>query len=230
MSVYGPGFARVQSEGLSPAILEAVPWLVGLIGGRGTYYDVGCGDGTLMMGLRNAGLQGRGCDLSEHMVEIGQSRGLPIIRGDARAAAIPPSDLITAIGEVLCYRDEAGDSLKSLLRMGQSLKPGGALVFDVIGPTMYSSRGWIDDPSGTEWHCAFEFERDGWELTRRTHVWLNEGLGWRREDESHMMTVCTSAMIETMLRTAGLKVERVSAYGKYNLPPGRLGFVARKPA
>lgn len=227
---YGPALSRVQAEALSPATLEAVPFLAELVGNKGAAFDVGCSDGTLLAGLRSRGLSVKGCDLSEDMVDLARSRGLPVTRGDARAVAFPPSDLILAIGEVLCFRDEAGDSLKALPRMAHALNPGGALVFDVMGPNVGNGRGWIDDgPHGGNWHCSFAFERDGWQITRHTHVFTREGDAWYREVESHVMTICPPAVIENTLRASGLSVSQVKSYGAYSLAPGRVGFIARKP-
>ena len=230
MSVfYGPALARVKAEHLSPPLARAAPWFASLVGNSGTAFDVGASDGALLQALRLHGINGQGCDISEHMVALAENRRVPVRRGDARSVAVPPSDLVLATGEVLCFRDEAGDAIRSLPRLARAVKPGGALVLDVLGPTMRPGMGWLEDEHG-DWLCAFEFRRQGWEITRRMSTFQRAGLDWEREDEVHKMSMVLPGQVEPVLRMAGLKPEPVEDYGGYSIAPGRLAWVARRPA
>ena len=162
---YGEDLAAIQAEGFSPRIAEAARWLDAQAP-AGPAFDIGCADGALLKCLRDQGREVRGCDLSATLVAKARAEGLEVQHSDAADADIPPSALITATGEVLCYRNDDGqDALAAALpRIAGALIPGGIFAFDLIGPDVPEARFWTE---GATWFVASDTTIDAGVLTRR---------------------------------------------------------------
>ena len=98
--------------------------------------DVGCGRGELLELLRDAGVEGRGVDADEAMVERCRSKGLEVEQADAISylERQPPGSL-GAIAAIHVVEHLPHDAFERLLELARgTLVPGGLLVFETINP------------------------------------------------------------------------------------------------
>jgi SAM-dependent methyltransferase len=89
--------------------------------------DVGCGNGSLLLALRDVWPEVAlaGCDPSEEGVAHGASHGLQLWRGGIGDASPPASaDLIVSVNVI----EHTADPLAFLIALGESLEPGGTII------------------------------------------------------------------------------------------------------
>jgi hypothetical protein len=66
-------------------------------------------------------------------------------------------------------------------------------------------------------------------LIRHITSFRQVGPLYRRQQETHHVQLFRRGEIAAILRRVGLRVRNVRSYGDYDLLPGRIGFIARKP-
>ena len=111
-----------------------------------------------------------------------------------------------------------------------ALEPHGLLVFDVAEPGR--CKGVKQSfKEGPDWSCLVEYRHDDAKqrLTRRIVSFRKVGDNYRRHEETHVQQLYQGTKIAEMLREIGFRVRLVRSYGKYRLPQGTVGIVARKP-
>jgi 2-polyprenyl-3-methyl-5-hydroxy-6-metoxy-1,4-benzoquinol methylase len=122
--------------------------LVGAPGGR--VLDVGCGDSSFVIQMRDAGWQAEGIDPDERAVRLAQEAGLPVVLGNATREDLPegPYDAIT-LSHVI---EHLHDPLAAIEACASRLRPGGVLWvatpnLDGVGHRAYG-RDWfhLDPP------------------------------------------------------------------------------------
>jgi hypothetical protein len=153
---------------------------------------------------------------------------------------LPKCDAIVAVGEVFNYLPDAHTphSISSVRaaharlerffrRAHRALRPGGALLFDALGPgrvpgslsrtTTRRGRGWsieaatIEDPARGLLVRRIEVRRAG-----------------RRFVETHGLLLLPAAELAGMLRGAGFRVAIRKGYGVRSLPGPRRVLLARR--
>ncbi|MEM9532044.1 MAG: class I SAM-dependent methyltransferase [Pseudomonadota bacterium] len=191
--------------------------------------DVGCGDGRMLAKLRDHGVPGCGFDISESFVQAARERGLDASVADAVKLNVPLATLVIAVGEVLAYRNAAGEvALENVIAAAaKALLPGGSLVFDVTSTEVVAGASWLD---GGNWFVASRNRIvDDANLTREITVFFKQGDTWRRSDEVHHQQLFDTGKVAQRLREAGLTVRPLSSIGDVELLPGRAAFLATKP-
>jgi len=117
--------------------------------GKGPVLDLGCGRGELLSLLEEQGIEGRGIDGSEQMVEVCRERGLRAERADlfAALAAIPAGSL-GAVVSFHVIEHLPPDSLDRLVRLAWvALRPGGVLILETPSPMALAAGArnfWLD--------------------------------------------------------------------------------------
>ena len=223
---YG-GFAEGCAAGLLAALRAA-----GIAGGK--VVDLGCGPGAWAGRLVEAGYDVLGVDLSAAMIRLARRRAprATFRVGSLYTTPLPPCRAITALGEVLCYRvrEAADPSLVPLFRRAHTaLGTGGLLIFDVAEVGLDRGRA----PAcreGEGWACLVRFAYDDarQRLTRHITTFRRIGASYRRREETHHVQLYRASAVARELREAGFRVRTVRRFGEYPLPPGRVGFLARK--
>lgn len=222
------------ARGASLVLLEALKG-AGLDSGR--VVDLGCGGGLLAEALAGAGYEVVGIDLSPHLIDLARRRvpGATFRVGSLWAADLPPCVAVSAIGECVNYLfDDAGTGTRLadlFQRVARALAPGGIFLFDAAGPGRVPEPG----PARTfaeaaDWAVLVTAEEDPEHatLTRRITSFRRVGALYRRDEEVHRLHLYSPALVEDYLRQAGFPVHILDGYGPVPLPPGQVGFLARK--
>jgi SAM-dependent methyltransferase len=205
------------------------------LGGR-PVIDLGCGSGIWAARLTDEGFPAIGVDLSPAMIALAKERA-PAAEFHVASFLdfdLPPCGAITALGEPLCYLFDRGNGRQALSRMVrrafEALDPGGLFVFDIV--EIGTDRG--RPPSaraGDGWAClaryAYDARRD--QLTRHITTFRQSGQLYRRSEETHRVQLYDRREVAAMLRQSGFRVRVVRRFADYQLLPGRVAFVARKP-
>jgi SAM-dependent methyltransferase len=239
-SFYGDDLAYIHDAGYGGFAEGAAPGLRKLLQCSGIHpgpiVDLGCGSGIWARHLTDAGYQVIGVDISAAMIGLARQRAPDAVFqvGSIREFVFPPCRAITALGEVLCYRDGGSQDRKSPAALFQkfaaALAPGGVLIFDVAEVGLDKNRP-PTFRAGSDWACLVRFEYDARrdQLIRHITSFRQVGTLYRRQEETHHVRLFRRSAIAEMLRRVGLRVRTVGSYGDYHLLPGRIGFVARKP-
>lgn len=209
---------------------------------RGTVVDLGCGSGVTTAVLAEAGYDVLGVDASPAMIDIARRRAptARVERASIWEIELPGAVAVTAVGEVVNYRDVAdphrdSEALRRLVRdVRRALVPGGILLFDVAtpgraGPTGRAS-AFHDRPTYSLYFEAQEATDDGAAtLERRMVLFQRDGDRYRRSDEVHHLTLYDAEQVAALLREEGFGVTMVEAYGNLPPTPGWRAFIARRP-
>jgi SAM-dependent methyltransferase len=201
--------------------------------------DLGCGSGLWARELVDAGYRVLGIDISEAMIELSRRR-VPEAEfrvGSLFDADLPPCAAVTAVSEVLNYlfdEENERDGLRGIFqRVYGALTPGGAFVFDVLGPGQVppgaTAKGFR---VGEDWAVMSEREEDAERGTmeRRILSFRKVGECYRRVDEVHRVRLYDPSELSAALAGVGFRVRTMSAYGDYPLGEAHAAFEARKPA
>lgn len=222
--VHEEGFAAL-AEAAGREVLAAKP-------PRGRAVDLGCGGGTLLSILVDAGFDGWGIDLSPAMVDLARRTVHARLQvGSVYGTPLPECSVATAVGQVLNYSGPAdpGKDGHGVLfrRIHDALAPGGVFLFDVLttkrpdgtATTLRQGRTWRVE--------ATSITRDG-ALERTIEVWRSENGQQRRSREVHRQRLLDADALEAMLSDVGFTVERLGAYDDHAFEEGWDGFLARK--
>jgi SAM-dependent methyltransferase len=240
-TLYGDDLAHAHDAGFGAYAREAAPGILGILReagvDEGTVVDLGCGSGILLAALGGAGYQTVGIDPSAAMLRLARraAPGARLVRAPAERADLPPSDAVTAIGEILCYLPAPATSAAGLRRLfrkvAHALRPGGVFVFDALvadpaDPMCY--RNWRQ---GEDWAVLSDVDESAARerLTRRITTFRRVNGTWRRSQETHVLRVLDRRGIEQALAEAGFATRVSTRFGLMRLPSRRLCFRARKP-
>ena len=146
--------------------------------------------------------------------------------------AIPSCRVLTALGEVVCYRTEGCDdpNLRSLFAQAfDALEPGGLFVFDITEIGLDRDRDRTFSESD-DWACLvrYEYEERRHRLHRHITSFRKVDSLFRRSREHHIVQLYSGDAVTEMLEGAGFKVRRVRNFGSAALLPMRLGSVAHR--
>lgn len=100
--------------------------------------DVGCGSGTGVQDLVDAGVEVWGVDIDERAVELARARGIRAIYGDFASADLPESyfDAVRMWHSI----EHLSDPIRALSKARRLLRPGGVLIVGTPDITSLTSR------------------------------------------------------------------------------------------
>jgi SAM-dependent methyltransferase len=191
--------------------------------------DLGCGSGVFLRAVQDHADSLFGVDISSEMIDRAKSK-VPMsefLVGDIFSVSIPPSDIIVFIGEILSYAAASDtfdrDKLKQLfIKVKRALKPGGLLLFDVLGDTHNYSGTFFHDYE--EYTVISKVEQSEDIITRHIVSFLRDNMHYRKSVETHNLRVFSPLFIEGSLSEAGLLGKRIYSYNSMNMLPGRLAY------
>ena len=237
MALYDEDLAYIHHEGFGDYARSAAEGLLAALAGRGvasgTVVDLGCGSGIWLSRLIEAGYDAVGVDQSTAMLELARNVApeAELHLCSITDFALPPCDAVTALGEVLCYftaEDSPPDLAAVFGRVGEALRPGGVLAFDLLveGERM----AYASARKGEDWAILLEVTEnlEPRVLSRDQTIFRKQGGLYRRSQEIHRVRVCSPAEVTAELKAAGFQVETSPAYGTFELPPRRLAFFATR--
>lgn len=202
----------------------------------GRVVDLGCGSGIMAARLARAGYDVLGFDISPDMVELSRRR---VPAGTFQCASvldveIPDCVAVSAVGEIFNYLFDRRNSparLRSLFRrVYRALPTGGLFFFDAAMPGRAAYGTQRTYAEGDDWACLYEADEDRTRkrLVRRITTFRKAGRAYRRDREEHRLRLFERDELVEPLAKLGFRVRTVRRYGELKLPPGYLGFVARK--
>lgn len=235
---YQSDLARVHDQDFSSLAREAAYLIKKLAASdQKTVLDLGSGSGTLAGLLAGSGFEVTGVDYSTDMVELAQQKvpEASFICSSIFDYEPLPCDIISMIGEVVCYLFDHKSDEQHLSALFQKLysilNPGGFLIFDFLTPDVV-----------TEGHLARRIiERENWSmfvtldkdasgeiLTRDITLFYKVGELYRRSQEIHRQRLYKKSTLQGILEDTGFQIKFLDSYGDEPFRNGHAGLVARK--
>lgn len=197
----------------------------------GKICECACGTGSLTLPLYRAGFQMTGVDLSREMLwqaaQKARKQGIaiPFIQQDMKALNLHrPMDAVLATCDGVNYLITDED-MKSFLRAAfRSIRPGGALIFDVSTPHRLVDQlcsGLIcEDRENVTYIWQSRWNEKSGMVTMDLCFFVKEKDGrYRRIEEHQKQRVWRAQELKTLLLQAGFR--GVCVYGNGTLNPGR---------
>lgn len=110
-----------------------------LFEGRRDVLDIGCGRGEFLDLLRARGVEARGIDINDAMVEEARARGLAVEKADALSylEGLPDDSLGGLFAAQVIEHLPAGYLAALLETAGRKIRSGGIIVLETINPTSW---------------------------------------------------------------------------------------------
>jgi SAM-dependent methyltransferase len=239
---YGSDLALVHHLGFGFHADVCAPGILGLLAPvrdrDGLVLEFGCGSGLLTEKLVVAGHRVVATDASPAMLEIARDHVsddvVELRRLTLPDDPVPKADAIVGIGHPINYLPDAESIDRAILALGQALRPGGVLAFDVCDLEYGQLRqnapnvGWVD----AEWALVTQFSTPSPDRFVRDMVTFmpNADGSWRRGNERHDNVLIEVDRVPELLRDCGVEVEVRSSFGSETLPPGLYAVIGHKPA
>jgi SAM-dependent methyltransferase len=232
MAGYDEDLAYTHDRGFGHVAEAAARYVLTLLPERATVIELGCGSGITARRLTDAGHDVLGIDQSPALIALARERA-PSARfqvGSFVTEPLPECDAVLAIGEVLNYLFDEGNTRAALpglfVRIHAALRPGGLLLFDLAGPGVLRnpSRPWT---AGPDWAVMVERQEQRGVLERHITSFVERCAGYRRSEEVHRQRLYRPAEILPLLRAAGFTARNTRGYSP---GPGRNVYLARRPA
>jgi SAM-dependent methyltransferase len=232
MAAYDEDLAHAHDRGFGHVAEDAARYVLTLLPAHASVVELGCGSGITARRLTDAGHDVLGIDQSPALIALARERA-PRARfevGSFVSEPLPACDAVLAIGEVLNYLFDEGNTRAALAglfaRIHAALRPGGLLLFDLAGRGVPHGDGSRHFSAGSDWAVLVEYGRQGDLLTRHITSFVERGAGYRRSVEVHRQRLYRPAEVLPLLRGAGLRARNTHGYSP---GPGRHVYLARKP-
>ena len=206
---------RFPEERTAQAI-EAIVERLGLETGS-RLLDVGCGHGRIALPLARRGIHVTGVDASRRSLDLARegaaAEGLDVeLREhdmrelDYEGAFDGAINVFSSFG----YFDDEADDRRVLAGIARALRPGGALLLDVIHPPglfrVYRERWWEELDDGVVWLQEHEWDAL---RCRNRGLWTFIRPDGSRSELRHSIRLYTTAELVALFADAGLEVDRV---------------------
>lgn len=241
---YNQDLAVIHDTGFSAMAEAAATQALDLIRRSGMQYavvvDLGCGSGTFARHVAAEGHRVVGVDYSENMVRIAREQvpAAEFHQGSFLDFALPPCNVVTAIGEVFNYLFDEKNSLDALegvfRNIYAALHPGGILMFDsiesgILGASPQSRRIIENDA----WTLFLDYSEDraAGTLERRIVIFRKEGGSelYAKSVEVHRLNLYDRQLIRDRLLSVGFsEVTTLERYANLQLRDKNYVVVAVK--
>lgn len=239
--MYSQDLPYIHQSGFQQLIRQAAPELLALFVQQGlqggTVVDLGCGSGYWLKELANAQYQPIGVDPSLAFIEMAEQTApeATLIQSSAFEFPLPTCQAVTAIGEVLCYRNQTEKlSLMGLFeKVFDALLPRGVFAFDLLIQDSVSPMNYKQWQVGDDWAVLVDVREDVSEewLTRDIQLFrTKDGHHYVRSQEFHRLQVYAIEKVLNQLRQCGFTASSLPGYGNCPLPTRRQAFIAIKPS
>ena len=195
--------------------------------------DLGCGSGTLLSHFHPDTNIGYGSDISPNMIALAE-RKCPNFQFEVNGlfhTRIPPSQVVTAVGEIVSYAayqtSNLENSLESLFStVFNNLSSDGLFLFDVLVKGFnFSYSSFFDKEDLT---IFMKSTQKGTEVKREILSFLKKDTSYEKSREEHHLVIFDTDYLKSLINTAGFKVNVLDHYLDYELPPGRKAFLCTK--
>lgn len=207
-----------------------------------TVLDLACGTGSMSVLLAKRGYQVLAADQSEDMLamawekaaELEGSRPYFICQSMEKLKLPYQVDLVVCCLDSLNYVTNPAHCRQALRRVWASLRPGGALIFDINSPEKLRSldgQVFLDENEDTYCVWRAEFDREENICYYGMDLFQREGGLWARSFEEHREYAYTVEQLTGYLQEAGFA--RIEVYGdrSFEAPEAgeqRIYFYAQK--
>jgi SAM-dependent methyltransferase len=237
-NTYDDDLAYIHDVGFNAFAKKSAPGLLSILRGAGIsdglVVDLGCGSGLWASKLLRTGYDVWAIDISAAMIKIakGKAHGAHFRQSSYLDLKLPACDAITALGECFNYQVDKRSNKRQLslffARVYNALRPGGVFVFDMAGPERARHRK-MRHWNAPNWSLLLHTSQSSGQLERRITTFRKIGDTYRRREHIHRLQLYQPSELASQLRSIGFRVRLVRRFGKFPLPAGIYGFVARKP-
>ncbi len=197
-----------------------------------TVLDLACGTGSMSVLLAKRGYQVLAADQSEDMLamawekaaELEGSRPYFICQSMEKLQLPYQVDLVVCCLDSLNYVTNPAHCRQALRRVWASLRPGGALIFDINSPEKLRSldgQVFLDENEDTYCVWRAEFDREENICYYGMDLFQREGGLWARSFEEHREYAYTVEQLTGYLQEAGFA--RIEVYGDRSFEAPKAG-------
>jgi SAM-dependent methyltransferase len=237
---YGADLALVHHLGFGFHADNCAPGMLDLLRPvkehGGLVVELGCGSGHLTRHLVEAGHRVMATDASPAMLELARQYvpGTDELRRlTLPDDPIPSADAIVSIGHALSYLADEDAIDRALAAACRALQPGGLLVIDLCDLEWGRARRESPPSARVEddWAVVSRYSSPAPNrFVRDLTTFLREPDGrWRRADERHENVLIDTAHLPDRLRSFGVDARVLQSIGSYQLMPGLVAVVGRRP-
>lgn len=199
--------------------------------------DLGCGSGILAKKLVSKGYSVTGVDFSQEMLKIAKENvpSAKFIKSSLFDYKITSCDIVTMIGEVICYLFDNKSDLDSLKTLFQNiydnLAPNGLLIFDFLEANMKISeelKNRIIEKKDYSMFIKLEIEPNSKILTRDITLFKKEKNIYTRNKEVHKQRLFDIKTLSNIIEKIGFKVTQIDCYKQTKFREGHVAFICQK--
>lgn len=241
MRLYRQDLAFIHDSGYGAVAESAAAVLVRTLRRAGIksglVIDLGCGSGILARAVVDAGLDILGIDISAAMLALARRR-VPegrFRRGSILSAKLPACAAVCAVGEVINYLFDRGNTARArhrlFRRIHDALCPNGVFLLDVAEPGRIPGDGKRQfHRQEKDWTVLVNAVEDRRRrlLTREIISFRKVGAAYRRDREVHRQRLLPRAQVAAELAETGFQARMLKGYGRLRFGAGVAGFLARK--
>ena len=209
---YCEDLAAIHADGFTMLAEAAAREVQARVAPGSHIVELGCGDGTTAAILAGAGYDVVGVDASPAMIGLARARAprAQFVTSSFMDVQLPAGlDAVLAVGEVLGYLLDERAALDDVFeKIGDALKPGGLLLFDLAGPGRVPPAGQRAWTEGDGWAVMVDAVEHDDLLERRIVAFRDRGDGdFHRTEEVHRLRLYRPADVLARLRAAGFAAE-----------------------